>query len=138
MPPQVVALVNKKEEMRETLPYFMITLILLDASGDAFRSRGCQVVHHIFEATHEAIWLGLLAYFTKSYNIIPIYILCRIAIFDVLYNLIAGNKLNYVGKSSVYGIVMTWFAMKIREQGFLIWVVRAMALIAWVILMFVK
>jgi len=120
------------------LPYCMLALILLDASGDAFRSRGWQIAHHIMEAVHEAIWLGLLAYFTKSYNIIPIYILCRIAIFDVLYNVIAGNKLNYVGISSVYGIVMTWFAMKIREQGFLIWVVRALALIAWVILMFIK
>ena len=118
-----------------TILCLMTALILLDAVGDAFRSRGWQIPHHLMEALHEGSWIGLLYYFTGWVNIIPVYILSRIAIFDVVYNLVAGNKLSYIGKSSIYGIVMTWFTGKIKEQGFLIWVIRAMALLAWIILL---
>ena len=121
----------------ELLPWFMTGLIILDATGDAFRSRGWQIAHHIMEAVHEGVWLALLVFFTQSYNLIPIYILCRVAIFDVVYNLIAGKKLNYVGESSVYGIVMGWFSEKVKEQGYLIWWIRGMSLLAWVIIMFI-
>jgi len=62
------------------------------------------------------------------------YFTLRIAIFGVLFNIIADNKWSYVGKSSLYGRLLTWFSSlpDIREPGFLIWVLRVMALTWWI------
>ena len=60
------------------------------------------------------------------------YITGRIWLFDPLLNLIAGYKLTYAGKSSIYGRILSLIMRKTGERGHLIWVLRAMAFIWWI------
>jgi hypothetical protein len=63
---------------------------------------------------------------------INMYITGRVWLFDPLFNKIAGYRLTYSGKSSLYGRVLSWFQNKVKNPGHLIWVLRALALIWWV------
>lgn len=114
-------------------------LIIWDATGDALRARGKQIPHHILESVSVAAWLILLIIVARGRLIwydsyVVMYITMRIAIFDVIFNIIKGNKWSYVGRSSIYGIVVGWFTNlpKVKEPGHLIWVIRAIALIWWI------
>ena len=123
----------------QMLSWILVLSIIVDAVGDAFRKNGNQIPHHFFEATNVAIWIGVIVIVARGdiqwFNrLIVMYITARIAIFDITFNIIAGNKWSYVGKSSLYGRLLTWFTSlpSIREPGFLIWVIRAMAAIWWI------
>ena len=116
-----------------------LVLILWDATGDALRAKGKQIPHHILEAVSVAAWLLIALIIARGWLVwydtqIVMYITLRIAIFDVIFNVIKGNKWSYVGKSSIYGIVLSWFTKldRVREPGFLIWVIRALALYWWI------
>lgn len=114
----------------------LLLLVSLDAIGDGLRWIKRQVAHHAVEIIREGIWLSMVAYFMGDWSIIPMYITARIAIFDPLVNLVAGQKLSYVGSSSLYDRLLKWFSGKVKEPGHLIWVIRVMALIwfvAWII-----
>ena len=118
--------------------FAIVTLILLsiaaiDAAGDAFRIHQWQVIHHSMEVLGVVVWIVLWKYFGFRDVYITMYITGRIWLFDPLLNLIAGYKLTYAGKSSIYGRVLSWFMNKVKEPGMLIWVLRAIALIWWVI-----
>jgi hypothetical protein len=115
-----------------------LLLILLDAVGDALRARNKQVPHHTLEVIHIIGWFFIAVIVARGWlewsdRQIVMYITLRIAIFDVIFNVIKGNKWSYVGESSLYGRFMNWFTdlPKIMEQGFLIWVIRVMALVWW-------
>ena len=118
----------------------MLTLVIIyDAVGDALRAKGKQIPHHILEVVGVAMWFVIVVLIARGRlewhdKLLIMYITCRIAIFDVIFNVIKGNKWSYVGTSSIYGIVVSWFTNRpmIREQGHLIWVIRVMALIWWV------
>jgi len=116
----------------------LLGIVLLDAIGDGLRWIGKQVIHHIIEAVREAIWLALAVYFMGNYTIIPMYITARIALFDPVINLVAGEGLNYVGSNSLYDRALKWFTGKVKEPGHLIWVIRAMALIAFIALILTR
>ena len=116
-----------------------LVLILLDAVGDALRAKGKQVPHHTLEVGHIVGWFMIAVITARGWLawsdlMIVMYITLRIAIFDVVFNIIRGNKWSYIGESSLYGIVLTWFVKrpKVQEQGFLIWVIRFLALLWWV------
>jgi hypothetical protein len=116
-----------------------LVLILWDAIGDGLRAKGKQIPHHILETVSVALWLFITVIIARGWLVwddtqIIMYITLRIAIFDVIFNIIKGNKWSYVGKSSIYGIVLSWFTNleKVKEPGFLIWVIRVLALIWWI------
>lgn len=117
--------------------FAIVSLILLavsfiDAAGDAFRARRWQVIHHSMEVLGIATWFLIWALFDFNWVYLTMYITGRLALFDLVFNLIARNKWNYIGTSSLYGRVLGWFTKKVNEQGSLIWVLRAMALIWWI------
>jgi len=114
----------------------LLALVSIDAAGDAFRARRWQIIHHSMEVLGVAVWFALWALFDFSPIYITMYITGRIWLFDPLFNIIAGNKLGYVGNSSLYGRLLNWFGSTVKEPGHLIWVIRVMALIwfiAWII-----
>ena len=110
----------------------LLAIVLLDAVGDGLRWNGKQVAHHIVEIIREGIWLSMVAIFMDNWLIVPMYIVARIIFFDPIINLVAGKGLGYVGSSSIYDRILKWFSFKVKESGQLIWVLRAMALLAWI------
>lgn len=117
--------------------FVIVTLILLalaaiDAAGDAFRIHQWQIIHHSMEVLGIAVWIALWKYFDFNNIYIAMYITGRIWLFDPLLNIIAGYKLTYAGKSSIYGRVLSWFMIKVKNPGIIVWVLRALALIWWV------
>jgi len=119
--------------------FTIVTLILLgiaaiDAAGDAFRIHQWQLAHHILELISTVIaWVILWKFFEFQWQYLTMYITGRIWLFDPLLNWIAGYKLTYAGKSSIYGRILSWFMNVVKNPGILIWVIRAMALIWWVV-----
>jgi predicted Abi (CAAX) family protease len=87
----------------------LLSLVLLDAIGDAFRFRGWNIPHHIMEVFHVAGWITLWALFGFQVIYIPLYILGRIILFDIVFNLTAGLKIGHIGTSSLYDIILTKF-----------------------------
>lgn len=117
--------------------FAIVTLILLgitaiDATGDAFRIHQWQIWHHAMEILGYAVFFLVWALFDFNYLYITMYITGRIWIFDPLLNWIAGYKLTYAGKSSLYGRALSWFMNKVKNPGHLIWVLRALAFIWWI------
>jgi len=110
----------------------LLAIMAIDAAGDAFRIHKWQNLHHGMEVVGVAAWIAIWALFEFSPIYVVMYITGRIAFFDPLLNLIAGYKLTYAGKSSVYGRLLSWFMSKVKNPGILIWVIRALALIWWV------
>ena len=111
----------------------LLGVMLMDAAGDAFRVHQWQLLHHSMEVLGIATWIALWALFEFRYEYILMYITGRVVFFDPVFNLIAGYKLTYAGKSSVYGRLLSWFMTKVKEPGMLIWVLRAMVLVHWVV-----
>lgn len=118
----------------------LLGLVLLDAIGDGFRWIGKQVAHHIVEAIRELIWVSLVAYFMGNYWVILMYFVARIIFFDPIINLVAGKGLDYTGSSSIYDRALKWFTKLpfIKEPGILIWWLRAMFFVFWVVWAFLK
>lgn len=123
----------------KVLSLILTLLIIYDAVGDALRARGKQIPHHILESVSVAAWFALIVIIARgrlewSDRLIVMYITLRIAIFDIIFNVIKGNKWSYVGESSLYGKLLIWFTGLpiIREQGHLIWIIRFLALVWWV------
>ncbi len=117
--------------------FAIVTLILLaiaaiDAAGDAFRIHQWQNLHHGMEVVGIATWIAVWALFDFHWQYVTMYITGRIWLFDPLLNLIAGYKLTYAGKSSVYGRLLSWFMNLVKNPGILIWVFRAIAFIWWI------
>ena len=109
----------------------LLGIMAIDAAGDAFRVHQWQVVHHLMEVVGVAAWVAVWALFAFSPLYIVMYIMGRIALFDPLFNLIAGYRLTYAGKSSVYGRLLSWFMNLVKEPKHLIWVLRGIALLFW-------
>lgn len=91
---------------------FFIFSIISDSSGDALRQLKRQKRHHFFEAIQICIWLIImlkcldsegLYHNSHAWFVILSYILLRFALFDIIYNLIAGNDLFYTGESYFLG-----------------------------------
>lgn len=115
----------------------IITLILLlqvalDASGDAFRAKGWQFVHHIMETFQIVGWIVVWALFGFNSLFIPIYILGRIWLFDLLFNIWKGNHLLYLGENDLYGKAIRWFAGKVKQNYMhFSFILKLIALVAW-------
>jgi len=121
--------------MKEQL---IISLVLLglasaDAVGDAFRLRNWQIPHHIMEMFHVAGWIAVWALFTFQWEYVVLYILGRIILFDIIFNLTAGLPIGYVGRSSLYDIILTKFGSWVKQHpAHFVFIFRFMALVAWI------
>ena len=111
----------------------LLGLVLLDAVGDAFRLRGWQIVHHIAELLTVAVWFAIWALFGFEWMYIILYILGRIVLFDIAFNLTAGLRIGYIGRSSLYDIILTKFGGWVKQHpAHFIFIFRFMALVAWI------
>ena len=111
----------------------LLGIVALDSTGDALRLRNKQLLHHSLEVVQIGGWIVLWSLFGFKIEYVAMYVLGRIWLFDPLFNLVAGNKLSYIGSSSIYDKLLKWFTGWIDEQGHLIWVIRAIALLWWVV-----
>ena len=93
----------------KTILLILLIQILADASGDAFRLKGKQLLHHLFEVVQIICWMALIYLFTTISSpawirLIAYYIALRFLIFDTIFNIIAGNPISYLGspKNNLY------------------------------------
>lgn len=113
----------------------ILTLIILflimafDAVGDGFRTRGWQILHHIFEASLYAmfgwiIWLinnDPVSNFEFRWLIVYI-VSMRISFFTFIYNFAAGNKRYYLSTDK-------WWDRFVRKAG--LGFITIMGLVIW-------
>jgi len=108
----------------------LLLAVLLDATGDAFRTRGKQVIHHMMEVAQIGTWVALWALFDFHWLYILLYTFARFVFFNLTYNLIAGNKWYYTGKSNLFDKAENWIA---KSQGaqFVAVIPRIIILVWW-------
>ena len=117
----------------------MLGLVVIDGIGDALRLRGWQIPHHIAEILHVSGWIAVWALFGFEMVYIPIYIVGRVILFDIVFNLVAGLPIGHIGKSSLYDIVLTWFGKWVKNSPVhFVFIFRFMALLAWIGLILTK
>jgi hypothetical protein len=111
----------------------LLLLVILDATGDAFRIQGWQVLHHSIESLQVAGWLAVWILFRFNPVYIAMYILGRFVTFDVVLNLIVGNDWWYVGETSLYGRFLSWLAGLVKQPiSMFVTAFKAIALFVWV------
>lgn len=133
--PKVVTLDHKKKKMSKIkwTSLALLLLVVLDASGDAFRLNGWQAAHHVMETIQVAGWFAVWLLFRFNPVYIVMYLLGRFIGFDAIFNLITDNELFYVGESSLYGRFLSWgISMMGINMGMLIGWLKLLALIWWV------
>jgi hypothetical protein len=104
-------------------------LIIFEAVFEGLKIAGHHIAAEFVEATYLfVITVGLFCWFNnvKSFEYKPIvkiligYVLLRFAIFDVVWNLAAGQSWNYYGVTKVYDKIMT-------ELGSIGWLLKFIA-----------
>lgn len=116
----------------------LLLVVAIDAAGDAFRIHQWQILHHSMEVLGIVAFFVIWASFDFRYEYAIMYPTGRIWLFDPLLNVIAGYKLTYAGKSSLYGRLLSWFMNKVKNPGVLIWWIRIMFLVFWIAWAFFK
>lgn len=115
----------------------LLGLVILDATGDALRLRMRQIMHHMLESLHLVLFFVIWALFGFKWEYVLIYIMGRIVVFDVIFNLVAGLPVLYVGEGSVYDIairkVASVFPVHPSNPSFIF---KFMALLVWISLVF--
>ncbi len=111
----------------------MVLLVILDAAGDAFRLRGWQIIHHEAEVHVIIGFFAAWALFGFKWVYVWLYALARVAIFALVFNLVAGNAPFYVGDSGGYDIALRWFANLVRVgPENIAFILTFMASLSWV------
>ena len=93
----------------------LLAQVILDATGDWFRTRGWGILHHAMEAIQIGGWLLIWALFGFKIVYVYMYILGRVWAFDIVYNIWHGGKLLYVGKFDLLGKAIRWLAEKTKQ-----------------------
>lgn len=110
----------------------LLGLVIVDAVGDALRLKGKQILHHLAEALQIGGWLAIWAFLGFEWVYVPIYILGRLWLFDVIFNIVAGNRILYVGESDLWGLsirgIAKLFKVQYEHPSFIF---KFMSLIAW-------
>jgi len=118
---------------------YLLLLVVLDATGDAFRFKGWQKAHHFCETLQVAMWLALFAltglgYMEFRWVYIMIYILERVLFFDPIWNGITGHRWLYVGENDLMGMairgIAKLFKVPYEHPSFMVKFISALALIA--------
>ena len=113
----------------------LLFLVILDASGDAFRGNGWQLVHHFMESIQISIWILVWILFRFNPVFIVMYILGRVWLFDPVLNLWVGNPthLLYMGENDIFGKSVRWFADLVKQNYLhFSFMLKFIALIWWV------
>lgn len=117
MPAQVAALDHKKEEMKKYIPYLiMFLVIVLDATGDGFRTLGMQKAHHVLEASWIVLFFTAWALSKFKWQYALTFVLCRIWAFNFIYNLVAGNKFGYLSDGNYYDDFLIWVGHAVKQD----------------------
>ena len=121
--------------------FAIVSLVLLipvfvDAVGDALRSRGNLITHHIMEVLHVGCWIAIWILFPFQWQYVVMYVLGRIILFDVIYNLTAGVVITYIGNNSLYDIILKKFGGWVKQHPIhFVFIFRFMALVSWIALL---
>jgi len=116
-----------------TVSLFLLGVVVVDALGDALRFLGKQIEHHVMEVIHVTLWVVIWAAFGFQWPYIAMYILGRIVIFDIVFNLAGGLPILHIGKSSLYDIFVTKLGGWVKQHpGHFAFIFRFMALISWI------
>ena len=116
-----------------TISLLLLALVGLDATGDAFRFLNRQVLHHAMEVLMIAGFIALWAFFPFEPVYIIIYILGRLWLFDVLWNVITGQNPLYIGTSDLYGRSVRWIGEKLRVSYMhFSFMIKFMSFMAWI------
>lgn len=101
---------------------FTIFLILFESIPEALVLRGHKTIAGVIEGVYRAvvtlaIGAWLMGYSIGTYGenwvfILGGYLLLRFAIFDFVYNAVAGLKLTYIGKTKISDKLWQWFFAK--------------------------
>lgn len=110
----------------------LLGLILLDATGDALRSKGRQKLHHVAEVCQIGGWILLWALFDFHWLWVLVYVFARVVVFSFVYNAWTGHRWLYLGKSDPVDLSIRWlaglFQVPYENPNFII---KLMALSAW-------
>jgi len=94
----------------------LLLLVILDATGDAFRIQGWQFLHHAIETLQIAGWVAVWSLFEFNLVFIVMYITGRLFLFDLTLNVIAGNPLLYMGENDAVGWLVRGFANLVKQN----------------------
>jgi len=136
----VINLLTNFESMNEPLivSFCLLALVVFDALGDAFRFRGWNIPHHTMESIHVAGWVAVWALFGFAPVYVWLYVLGRIVLFDIVFNLTGGLPIGYIGENSIYDLaVKLWAKWWKQSPANFAFIFRFMALVSWIAL-FIK
>jgi len=116
-----------------TITVLLLLQVALDASGDAFRFRTWQKAHHSMEVVHVALWFDLWACFGFKWRYFLLYILGRLWLFNIVFNLWCGWELLYMGTTDPVDISIRWFADLVKQNYMhFSFMLKLLSLIGWV------
>jgi hypothetical protein len=114
----------------------LLALAVLDAVGDAFRFRGWNIPHHVVESVHVGGWVLIWALFGFAPVYVWLYVLGRIVLFDIVFNLVGGLPIGYIGKTSIYDLLVTALGGWVKQNpANFAFIFRFMALTTWIALL---
>ncbi len=90
---------------------YLLACIALGATADALNSVGVKTIGHLFNALEVGLLIsgGLLFKLTRR-NLLAFflaYVFLRVAGFDYIYNLVAGESWDYIGTSNWWDQLLT-------------------------------
>jgi hypothetical protein len=111
----------------------LLSLVVIDASGDALGLIGWQIPSHTMEVVQVAGWILIWAlYGFKGYYIV-MYVLGRIWAFDLVHNLWTGEHILYMGLNDIFGLSVRWFADLVKQNYYhFSFMLKFISLVWWV------
>jgi len=129
----------------------LLLLVAIDAIGDSFRFLNRQFLHHAMESIQIAGWFCFAVLFAficmnsvqanqsvwmvilSHWHYALIYVLGRIWLFDILWNILTGHDPLYMGKNDLFGrsvrLFSAWVMQDYKHFSFML---KFLALIAWI------
>jgi len=86
--------------------YIIIILVVLDALKDSLYDRGAKTVSGVIDLVYLSVMICGVVLMHGDWLWIVIYVCLRWSIFDVIYNLIRGLPIFYIGTTKPIGMVV--------------------------------
>ena len=116
-----------------TISLILLGLVLIDSAGDAFRFKGYQIISHSAEVVQIGGWITLWALFGFDWQFIVMYIVGRIVLFDITWNLITGHNILYMGENDLVGIGIRAFARLVKQDyRHFSFIIKFLAALVWI------
>jgi len=93
----------------------LLSIIILEAVYEGLAHRGKKFISGLIEGLSHAVVLFGIVGLSASPIWYLIYLLYRYVIFDLVYNPVAGNKVDYVGNTKLYDKVLNWVLDKLES-----------------------